>query len=610
MLLSKIEIENFRSINTKLTVNLHKKTVLVGKNNTGKSNVLKAIDLVLGERYPRVSKNDFYNQNESNEIKIGLEFTNVTTDEVANITRFLNYDKYGHASAELDSTRKIRINFSIGLGGQSKELYFGDEYYKYFSNDIKESMLSSVYIPALRDHNQILKVTEYSFFNKLLSKIYANSDIRKKTELEQALLIAAEKCKNIFNDSEVKLDAITKSIIDHKGIRFSFLPSDRHSIYKKISLLLNDGIETELDFKGSGIQSAVIISMFKLYADLKIGSAILLIEEPESFLHPHANRHMAKVLNEISKEEDIQVIFTTHSPYYLMDTDVDNISLVKKKENKTVINQPSLAGIDKTKLKKEMSVDNLELFFADKVVLVEGATEKILLPSIALQINANYDFDRHNISLIEVGSKSNFLIFLKLLKAYEKEWHVIIDKDILDTVSRANLNDIASFSGVNIDGLPVGEIIRALKSKNIYILSYGEIENYYSKSWLYDLLEDIIKGFEPANPVAIAELIGIIRGFEDSANLDIIKRDIGARFRDYFDKMEPILNIKRELISLDINRPKISNDLKSVFKNIDLNSKPRIAVKVKDHADITKMEGPKRNELTEIITKIVALGHS
>ncbi len=439
MLLNKIEIENFRSINTKLTMNLHKKTVLVGKNNTGKSNILKAIDLVLGEKFPKVSKNDFYNQNENNEIKIGLEFTNVTSDEVAGIARLLHYDRYGRAAAELDSTRNIRINFSTGLSGQSKELYFGDEPYKYFSSEIKEAMLSSVYIPALRDHNQLLKVTEYSFFNKLLGKIYSNSDITKKMELERALTVAAEKCKDIFNDSEAKLDAITKSIIDHKGIRFSFLPSDRHSIYKKISLLLNDGIETELDFKGSGIQSAVIISMFKLYADLKVGSAILLIEEPESFLHPHANRHMAKVLHEISKEEDIQVIFTTHSPYYLTDTDIDNISLVKK-ENRTVIYQPSLAGIDKTKLKKEMSVDNLELFFADKVVLVEGPTEKILLPSIALQINAGYDFDRHNISLIEAGSKSNFLIFLKLLKAYEKKWHVIVDKDILDNASTANLN--------------------------------------------------------------------------------------------------------------------------------------------------------------------------
>jgi hypothetical protein len=283
-----------------------------------------------------------------------------------------------------------------------------------------------------------------------------------------------------------------------------------------------------------------------------------------------------------------------------------SISLVKKRDNETVICQPASAGINKAKLKKEMSVDNLELFFADKVILVEGATEKILLPSIASQIIPGYDFDRRNISLIDVGSKSNFLIFLKLLKAYEKEWHVIIDKDILDGVSKTNLKDIASFSGVEIANLSADDIIRTLKSKNIYILSYGEIENYYSKSWLYGLLEDIIKDFGPAHPPAIAELIEIFRRFQDPANMDVVKRDVGTRFTAYFDKMEPILNIKKDLILLDINRPKISDNLKSIFKNIDLNSKPRIAVKIKDHADINKMDVPKREELTEIITKILA----
>jgi predicted ATP-dependent endonuclease of OLD family len=290
----------------------------------------------------------------------------------------------------------------------------------------------------------------------------------------------------------------------------------------------------------------------------------------------------------------------------LTDTDIDSISLVKKRENKTVICQPASAGINKAKLKKEMSVDNLELFFADKVVLVEGATEKILLPSIAFKINPSYDFDRRNISLIDVGSKSNFLIFLKLLKAYEKEWHVIIDKDILDGVSKTNLKDIASFSGVEIANLSADDIIRALKSKNIYILSYGEIENYYSKSWLYGLVENIIKDFETAHPSTIAELIEIFRRFQDPTNIDVVKRDVGTRFTAYFDKMEPILNIKKDLILLDINRPKISDNLKSIFKNIDLNSKPRIAVKIKDHADINKMDVPKREELTEIITKILA----
>ena len=73
MRLVKAHIENFRSLRN-IDVNFNKCTIFVGKNNTGKSNVLKAIDLVLGEGYYRVTNNDFYNQDESLTIKIDLFF--------------------------------------------------------------------------------------------------------------------------------------------------------------------------------------------------------------------------------------------------------------------------------------------------------------------------------------------------------------------------------------------------------------------------------------------------------------------------------------------------------------------------------------------------------
>lgn len=602
MLLNKIEIENFRSIKN-LTLKLHKKTVFVGKNNTGKSNILRAIDLVLGEKYPKISKEDFYDRDETNDIRILVEFAEVTDQEVEDIKNNLIYDSYNNAKNELEITRKIKIEYTIGLGGQNKKLIFGDDvYYKYFSKQLKDVMLSSVYIPAIRDHNKILKVTEYSLFNKMLNEVYSNADRSEKDELEAALLDAAEKCKNIFNESESKLNELTNSIIKHNGLKFSLLPSNRQNIYKKMSLLLDDGIESELEFKGSGIQSAVIISMFKLYADLKIGSAILLIEEPESFLHPHANRHMAKVLNSISKEEGLQVIFTTHSPYYLTDSEFDGITLVKKSGSETVKCQPSFEGINKTKLRKEMDVNNLELFFADKVVLVEGETEKILLPYLSPKINSDYDFDRNNISIIDVGSKSNFLIYLKLLKTYEIECYLIIDNDILDSNSNTNLTDIADFLEVNIDNLSKNEIITMFKSKNIHILSLGEIENYYSKSWFFKFLEEIIKDIEMIPSSKNDEIIEIFRRFTDPSNLIEIRRDMGRNYRDYYNKIDPIFKIKEQLMQLDFNLPKVSDSLKSILKAIDLNSKPRIAIKIKDHIDMDQMGELEKNELIEIIT--------
>lgn len=84
MLLSEVHIENFRSIES-LTLRLGKCSVLVGKNNSGKSNVLKAINLVLGEKFIKLTKNDFYNKEEDRIIKIILTFKDFTLKEINNI---------------------------------------------------------------------------------------------------------------------------------------------------------------------------------------------------------------------------------------------------------------------------------------------------------------------------------------------------------------------------------------------------------------------------------------------------------------------------------------------------------------------------------------------
>ena len=314
MQLYRVHIENYRSIEN-MTLDLNKRNILVGKNNSGKSNVLKAIDLVLGEKYLKLAKNDFFNQDETKTIKIDLFFNNFNDTELQSIKSEIvyrvNVDGLWYSpeqiQSELETKKEIKIEIEITSANFSKNIFFGDIYYKYFSNELKNAIVNTVYVPSLRDHTQILKITEYSFLNKLLSKIYEKADSEKKEQLKEILKNATDKCKEIFEDYETKLDNISKSIIEHDGLRFSMLPSDYKEIYKKLNILLNDGIETELNFKGSGIQSIIIISLFKLYADLKIGSALLLIEEPESFLHPQANRHMANIISQICNEDNIQL---------------------------------------------------------------------------------------------------------------------------------------------------------------------------------------------------------------------------------------------------------------------------------------------------------------
>lgn len=622
MLLSEVYIKNYRSIE-ELTLKLSKCSTIVGKNNSGKSNILKAIDLVLGEKYYiKLTKNDFYNRDENREIIIRLTFKHFTSEEIKKVeenikfkiqvgTEWLSPDDI---KCFLRHEKKVTMEVRASLNQNSKKIYFGGVPYKYFSSELRDSIVGTLYIPAVRDPSNILKITEYSFLNKLLSIMYKQADTVQKEALEDALSKATEKCKEMFDTYEQDLDRITKSIIKHNGLKFAMLPSDSNSLYKKLELLLDDGVETELEFKGSGIQSVVIISLFKLYSDLKAGNALLLIEEPESFLHPQANRHMANILKEFCTKDNMQIIIATHSPNYLQSSNIKDIILLDKKELKTKATQIGDIS-DEIKLKRELNISNLELFFADKVILVEGETEKILLPVIAKQVNKINDFDKMNYSIIEVGSKANLDIFIELLTKFNIPWLSLLDKDVLNKESKKIISNLNQKFSCEVDVSSTDEeyLIREFKQNGIYILSYGEIENYYHKEWLYKILDDWVLNL-CTDSITKEELKLKISNFVNISDKDNIYREIMSKNLDDYDKelMENIIGAKAKLISLDLNKQKVSSDLETIFKGLRL-TKPKIAIKLKDYIEVSdlaqneedsKLEKNKKDDIKNLIEHI------
>jgi predicted ATP-dependent endonuclease of OLD family len=69
-------------------------------------------------------------------------------------------------------------------------------------------------------------------------------------------------------------------------------------------------------------------------------------------------------------QQGVQVIITTHSPQYLLDQKISNIALISKSGKETKVQQVRQVT-DEVKLKRELTDSNLELFFSEKVVLVE-----------------------------------------------------------------------------------------------------------------------------------------------------------------------------------------------------------------------------------------------
>lgn len=614
MKLSELTIKNFRSIEDE-TFEFNDLNILVGKNNSGKSNVLKAIDLVLREGYTmKLTTNDYYLQDETKTVYVSLEFNNFTTDELEIIRDEIKYpvtidytrysqDQIYHSIVENDC---IKMVLEITGNDVSKKIFLGDIPYKYFSNDLKAAIVNTVYIPAIRDHSQILRITKYSFLNRLLNKIYEMAEEEKKEELNDILANASEKCKEIFREYEEKIDQMSKLIIQHDGVRFSILPSDRTTIYKKLDILLNDGIETELDFKGSGIQSVLVLTLFKLYADLKVGGAILLIEEPESFLHPHANRHMSKILKEFSSEDNIQIIFSTHSPNYLEDVDFKDIILLRKENHKSI--KKCIGEIsDEIKLKKEMTSSNLELFFSDKVVLVEGQTENFILPYYAKDINLKFDFDKKNISLIDVGSKSNLSSYIELLNDLEIPWLAMVDRDFVDlNQSKRLLMKMNRELDIDLDLENDTEVslIAKLADQGICVLKHGGMENYYSKEWLLEIIYDIIENECESDDTG--QIKTEIQNYSDINNRDQLKKDINTTFNlSELDSqlIEDVINVKTKLLELDMTDEGLGKSLEKIFNKLHL-TKPKIALRIRNYIRMADIEENLQNDISNVINKI------
>ncbi len=175
--------------------------------------------------------------------------------------------------------------------------------------------------------------------------------------------------------------------------------------------------------------------MFQAYERLRKKGAVFLIEEPEMHLHPHRARFFYQTLRRISREN--QVIYTTHSPYFVAIPEFEEVRIVKRNQaNRTTViesNLPPSEGL-REKLRKEFDPERNELFFAKHVILVEGDTEKLALPEYAARLGL--DLDRAGVSIVEVGGKRSLLPFAEIIMSFELPLTVLFDTDSSDLGSQ------------------------------------------------------------------------------------------------------------------------------------------------------------------------------
>jgi hypothetical protein len=160
----------------------------------------------------------------------------------------------------------------------------------------------------------------------------------------------------------------------------------------------------------------------------RLGGLVLLIEEPELYLRPQAQRYLYRLLREFSLAGN-QVIYSTHSPAFLNVTRMDELVFVERLPvTGTHALQPEpVSADDDFRVMTEFDAARSELFLAHAVVLVEGLTEKLVLPFVFAALGS--DVDREAISIIECGGKPNIPLFARICRAAGVPFVVVHDSD-------------------------------------------------------------------------------------------------------------------------------------------------------------------------------------
>lgn len=490
MYLSRLIIKNYRSIKD-LDIKFQKgKNVIVGRNNSGKSNIIKALDIVLGENSPTYQKSenitqfDFYTWKEKDETEIKSSKELIIFCELKrDVNEKLNYDEiykcygiYKYNSLIPNDTvyKNLQAVFKINPDtlGRNEKTYLNpklknqqpfetefekmnhfayafiasyDEdsngivkdmrfFYKEnepsdwimaFSASIRNEFLQSAIINSFRDPYNQLRLTKYTWYGKLMHFLTCKHGHIK--ELQDAYSGVKEIADKIFKQAQDNIQNSSLNVaFPDADIIFQLSEDFKGDIYKDCKIYIDDGFKAPLGEKGSGIQSATIIGLFNFYiknCNTK-SSALLCIEEPELYLHPHARRIISDRLDDFLDNDKNQVIISTHSSEFIRTTDEKfNIILVRKDKDGTNARTVNI------KNNKSLLLNNNhnEIFFADKVIICEGFDDYILRWIAEEKFPGK--LNENNISIITAGGKDQIGIFVDLILQLNLESFIFTDFD-------------------------------------------------------------------------------------------------------------------------------------------------------------------------------------
>ncbi len=473
--LSKLIIKNFRTIgNHPVEIELDDIVILVGANNSGKSSILRAYEVAMntGSKAGQLSIDDFPNgivkESQLPEIEVHTIVSENKPGE-----RWIEYlengemlirEKWIWCSPSVDPKRS---GYDVQAKLWSEEVPWGaanvanayrpkphridafaspeaqaEEITKLLSELIKNQL------KTIKSPENTSEKTDYDVLMDDIAKFQHNVSASiqgKVTEIEESI---SEYLAHIFQDYTIKLDAKPETNIEKTYSPFKESPD--------LYMGPKNGYMSKVSVQGSGARRTLLWTALKYVAengkDCTERPHVLLLDEPEICLHPTAIRDARKVLYELPKTGNWQVMVTTHSPIFI-DLSYDNTTIIRVDRNcndevqSTTLYRPqsiNLSFDEKENLKLLNVCDPYfhEFFFGGRIIVVEGDTEYTAFSLLKILYPEQYD----DVQIIRARGKAIIPAVAKILNQFNCNYAVLHDADT-PQISNGNNNPAWTVNG-------------------------------------------------------------------------------------------------------------------------------------------------------------------
>lgn len=414
MKIKRLKVKGFRTL---LDFEIHFSnglTIIVGENDSGKTSLMDCLKVITQNRPVTIDDISYGEE----ECSISMEVDDFICRKIykridGNIKQVSS--EISLSESFIKDTKEVlnAENFNVSIP-ENKDYLKGKAYILglLVRSNTNFSNLKNRVIQKLNDYsNQVASISSTNF--PAFNNIYLDSRQFENISTFFTEIFIKEKESNMWQDFveegvtlenfiQKKLNALSNEISatlqEHKilekmkmfleeltDIKINLTFQPQGTVVTPQVVFIENNREINVDKKGDGTKRRITMALLEFKKDQSLinnSQTIYLLDEPDTHLHVKAQMHLVDTLKDLERSEN-QVILTTHSPFILNSVKPSQVRALKRDQNSTIVS--SISNVDQNSkiisIIKDLGVENTDLFFSRKIIIVEGATEKNFIES-------------------------------------------------------------------------------------------------------------------------------------------------------------------------------------------------------------------------------------